>query len=201
MANTRRPAEQILLAKCAAFLALAMVASGCAGGGDTNSTSTVGLSHGVSIPALDQLPEKQRADFADGKITLAEYGGAFDRFSSCASGGGGRVAVLDRDPVSGVVTFSSGTDVGSPDAPNLDTVEGRCYNAEFSWVELVFQTTDPRALQQGSNDSLEAFYQHFKPCLVANGETVPGDLVDGSAEMGALLERYVELQQQGLCGG
>jgi hypothetical protein len=104
-----------------------------------------GTADRVRLP-LTQVPAKQRSALTDGIVTRAEYEAAFTGFARCVAAGGGRLREIHRDRSTGLVTYGTGTALGTPDAPDRRRVEGRCYNDWFDRIEYVFQTTDPAVL-------------------------------------------------------
>ena len=173
--------------------AMTVVAAGCSDEAQRPASTAT-----VSFPTGADLPAAQRDALADGEVTANEYASAFDAFVTCAKDAGGSVKLESSDPVSGVILYSTGSPIGSPREPNVSSVEGRCYDETFSWIDLVFQSS-PAAVEQGLADELEHYQSEVRPCLVANAVEAPENVEIGSQAYGELLDQFVDLSNRGLC--
>lgn len=181
----------------ALILGTSLVAAlvGCSGA----SVPKVSDATGPSLPAASAMPVAQRSILADGKVTPAEYQLAFAAFRECVAKSGGRLRIESRDQASGAVTYATGSDVGTPDHPNLDTLEGKCYYEQFSRVEVVFTATDPTYLASMKERVRQDYQTKTRPCLVKNGVTAPENVEPGSDEANSLDSKATDLTNQGKC--
>ncbi len=76
----------------------------------------------------------QRAEVADRTVTLDEFRAAFLRYHACMGAAG-----YDLGPVE--LTGDS-FDVSVPDEAVQDGTDGRCYDREFRYSDMVWQTSD-----------------------------------------------------------
>jgi hypothetical protein len=154
---------------------------------------------GPSVPPASALPAAQRAILADGKVTPAEYQLALAAFQDCVTKSGGRLRIESRDQASGAVTYATGSDIGTPDQPNLTTPEGKCYYEQFSRVEVVFTATDPTFLSSMKERARQQYSTKTRPCLVKNGITAPESVEPGSDQANSLDNKAADLVNQGKC--
>lgn len=96
----------------------------------------------------------QAAEIDDGVATADEYSAAFQRYRECLSAAGFEMTYAD---LSGVVY-----DYGVPAAAVDDGVEGDCYDAEFRFVDMLWQSA-----QAAKSDSDNA--QFYRECLQDHG--------------------------------
>jgi hypothetical protein len=152
------------------------------------------------LPGLDDLPNAQRAAFEDGTITTAEYTAAFERLQTCANATGENVILDRRDPVSGYIEYGINTAGGGGDPADPNTINGRCVAAEWYWIELAWQLSDPTFLEQGRQAEKERYTREILPCLTLNGVEAPATF-DGAPtpEAIALEEEFLRLYQAGKC--
>ncbi|HYY12343.1 MAG TPA: hypothetical protein VE781_15505 [Kineosporiaceae bacterium] len=161
--------------------------------------STVAPSPTVPAAVTAVMSAQQKAVLADGKVTLVEYQQSFDAFSRCVTAKNGRVRVTERDPASGAVRYETGADIGSPDQPHLDTIEGRCYAQEFARAEAVFVSTDPAYRASMRQRQVQDYLQKVRPCLVANNVAAPDTIEPASERAAALFDQWNKLVAQGKC--
>lgn len=148
---------------------------------------------------LTNLSPEQRALLADGEASLSEYQSSFEAFQSCANADGTRrVSVSSTDGVSGLIVYGVVGDLLSPGSAGDDPLNV-CYEKYFSWVEFIWQTTDPTLLAESRRRGLEYFELTDRPCLEANGVEVPASVEYGSAEYGNLLSISTQLMNDGKC--
>lgn len=136
-------------------------------------------------PAFDlqSVPKPQRGLLSDGIVSVSEYLTAFHEFESCARAAGSGITVLKQDAASGLITYSSPGDL-SPPGTLASTPLDKCYQRDFAYVELVFQTTDPTALATLASEEQTYFDDVIRPCLISNG-TDPGHPAIGTKAYGA----------------
>jgi hypothetical protein len=131
---------------------------------------------------------------------LEEYSTAFEKFRNCVERGGGTILSVRHDPSSGLISYGVGSDVGQPGKENLSSVEGRCYHDEFSWIEEVFQTTDPKVIAQLRQGTIDFFSTQVVPCLKKNGvEVPPPPVVIGSQPYVNAMTSFGDLVKAGKC--
>jgi hypothetical protein len=148
--------------------------------------------------AGQDIPTGQRSALADGKVTLAEYQTAFASFASCVSNGGGQLEETSRD-ASGLIHYGTPVRLGSPDAPDLTSVEGRCYHDTFDRIEFVFQTTDPAVLAAAAAEARRRYAEQIRPCLIKNGKSAPETVDPGTATFNRLFDEWAKFDQRGKC--
>lgn len=177
------------------LLALASIVSlsGCA------SEKTDALTPAISIPALGQIPVGQRDVLADGYVTAIEYQAAFEDWRACSESAGGEVVIAERDTISGLILYGTRGAIGSPEAADRSTPEGACYADLFSWIDFVFQTTDPLVLDYINSNNVGQFNEEMRPCLEANGVSVAKEILPGTEEFGQLTAEWQKLQADGMC--
>ncbi len=132
-------------------------------------------------------------------VTLEEYNEGFSRFSSCMAEQGEAVVDVTRDPVTGVISFGTPGPRGDPRNPELSTATGVCFSAYFSWIEFVFQLTDPTVLGQAAFEEERLYREVALPCLTNNGVEAAADVRFGTADFDSLMGQWVELANAGLC--
>lgn len=132
-------------------------------------------------------------------VSVAQYQAAFNAFSACVAKSGGRVQVLTRDATSGLITYETGGQLGTPDDPDIGTPEGRCYHEYFDEIEFVFQTTDPAVLQYEKQQNIETYNRDVRPCLLKNHKAAPSVVTPGTSQFGQLLSEYQTLKSEGRC--
>ena len=186
-----------------AAIALVALTAGC--GGSEESTASpdnpvvLAGAPDYKLPDLAELPEAQRPAFEDGTVDTAEYTEAFERFQQCANASSEQVIFNSRDPVSGYIEYgvneSEGGSMIDPTTPN-----GRCYQAEFEWIELAWQLSDPTLLEQGRQEEIDRYANETLPCLLKHGVEAPATY-DGvvTPEFIALGEEWYRLYQAGKC--
>lgn len=183
---------------------------GLAGCGGSETSSSARDLQDAGIPEAGSVSADQRAYFEDGVVTLAEYQEAFSRFVECAAGAGGVVSESARNPVTGLISYTSsallqaeGAQVLDADGNVLPTVSNPvndCYQRFFDVTEIAFTANDPTVQAAIPSEQMAAFEQVVKPCLLANGVEVPVDLEFGSSQYRDLTDRAAELNASGSCG-
>lgn len=166
--------------------------------GCTSSAGPASSSAATSYPT-GTISAYQRSLLAKPPVTAADYEAAFTAFQKCADSGGGSVIVMSRDPVSGEITYETSGQIGTPENPDLTTPEGRCYHKYFDRVEIVFETTNPVALQEGIRQQVQIYDQSIRPCLLKNHETAPRSVTPGSQSFGQLMDAWSKLNAEGKC--
>lgn len=170
-------------------LLAAVLLVGCSSGG-TKVHDELG---GVQLPAT--LAEGQKAVFDDGKVTTAEYQAAVHRFAECS---GSVVTLEPQNPATGMIAYSTGAVIGVPGA-EADSPAGQCYAEYLSWVELVWDLTDPAMVHEAEEATIDDFESYGRECLRNNGVSVP----DGRPTFGPQLIRWgqqvSDLEAKGLC--
>jgi hypothetical protein len=153
----------------------------------------------IDVPALESLSPSQRAVFADGKVSTEEYLAAFDAWEACSESGGGLVTITSRDPVSGLILYGTSGSIGTASHPDLTSIEGRCYDEEFAWVDRVFQVSDPTVIAQRLSQEQTFFEQYIRPCLVDQNDEISADDGVTSANYRLLYETYEAHVEAGDC--
>jgi len=180
--------------RAAAAAACLAALCGCSSASGATATSPAT----PSSPTASAASADQAVALADGKVSAAEYAGAFAKFSQCATSGGGRVKVDARDP-GGYIHYEVGGILGPPEQPDATTVEGRCYHQYLDQIEVVFQTTNPGALSDIAQADRLVYKSTIYPCLKKNNVTAPADVNPDSAEGTALTEQWATLRREGKC--
>lgn len=179
-------------------LALALVgAVGCAEQSAPSVSQPPTLAE-LGVPGADALPPLQAAALADGVVTREEYGQAFAAFVRCADDRGDPLDAMGTDPTTGLARY--GTRDPLPVPGELDgTPQGRCYEETFSWIELVFQLTDPAVLDKGYADQDALYAAEGAPCLARNGIDAPPEVDTRTPEGLDWYGRYTKLASQQKC--
>ena len=164
----------------------------------TTGSSVPAATTGQNPVAGAQVPEEQRAAFADGKISLQEYQQAFEQFRSCALAGGGYVEETQRDPTTGEIQYGSRGMILPPGESN-GTVENGCYQMFFAQTEVAFSATDPGVARSTDADQMRNFNQNFRPCLDHLGVAVPPDLTFNDKNWIPLLNQVTDAINSGKC--
>lgn len=192
--------------RCFGYVATlgAVVLAGCGGSEPGDAAESV-----REVPEASSVNEEQRPYFEDGVVTLAEYQEAFAKFEQCASDVGGVVSVSLRDPVTGLITYSSSSALEARDEqsfdesgqllPSAESPMNDCYQRFFDLTEITFSTNDPTVLAAVPDEQIAMFNQIARPCLVANGVDVPADLEYGTPQYEDLINRWSELNIAGGC--
>ena len=174
-----------------------VVLSACSSGAASAPTTTA-PSGGFRVPGAADVPEEQRAAFADGKISLQEYQQAFEQFRSCAIAGGGYVEETERDPTTGEIQYGSRGMILPPGQAN-GTVENGCYQRFFAQTEITFSATNTGVLGSTDDDQMRVFDQNFRPCLDHLGVPVPADLKFNDKNWIPLLDQVTDAINSGKC--
>jgi hypothetical protein len=180
-------------------LALALVGlTGCAGPQSAPSTSEPAVLAGLRVPGADALPPLQAAALADGAITREEYAQGFEAFARCAEDRGDPLDVLGTDASTGLIRYGTTNLLGVP-GKAAGTSQGRCYEETFSWIELVFQVTDPAVLDKGNAEQDALYAAEGAACLVRNGVDAPSEVDTRTPEGLDWFGRYTELASRQKC--
>lgn len=176
------------------FLALTLALSSC--GQDAESSSPTAVFGEVD---LSEVQASQQEALADGEVTIDEYNEGYEAFRSCAEERGGTVETLGVDPASGLIAYSTATDIFDRDSSGELSVEGQCYSETFIAIEATFETTNPAAVAAAQQGIMDAFDLDVRPCLEANDVLIPDGLVVDSADWDQLTIEFSQLQQSGAC--
>jgi len=180
-------------------LALALVGlTGCAGLPSPLGPSQPPALAELRVPEAEALPPLQAVALADGVITREEYAKGFAAFARCAEDGGDPLVVGGIDPSTGLARYGTRELVGIPGEP-VPSVQGRCYDETFSWIELVFQVTDPAVLDSGYAYQDAQYAAEGAPCLARNGIDAPPEVDTRTPEGLEWHGRYSELASQQKC--
>jgi hypothetical protein len=181
-------------------LALALVGlTGCAWPQSAPSASPPATLAELGVPEADSLPPLQAAALADGAVTREEYAQGFAAFARCAKDRGDPLDVMGTDPTTGLFRYGTTGLVGVPGKPVGTTPQGICYEETFSWIELVFQVTDPAVLEQGYSDQDAMYAAEGAACLVRNGIDAPSEVDTRTPEGLEWFGRYTRLASQQKC--
>ena len=164
--------------RCLLVLALALVGlTGCTGLPSALSPSQPPTlaELWVRVPAADALPPLQAAALADGAVTREEYAQGFAAFARCAEDRGDPLDVMGTDPSTGLVRYGTTQLLGVPGKP-AGGPQGRCYEETFSWIELVFQVSDPAVLEKGYAEQDALYAAEGAACLARNGIDAPSEV-------------------------
>ncbi|CAN5533313.1 hypothetical protein BH20CHL7_BH20CHL7_12150 [soil metagenome] len=153
---------------------------------------------GVRVPAADALPPLQAAALADGVITREEYAQGFAAFARCAEDLGDPLHVMGTDASTGLVGYGATEELGIPGDP-ANTPQGRCYEETFSWIEVVFQVTDPAVLDSGYAYQDALYASEGVACLALNGIDAPSDVDTRTPEGLDWFGQYTALASQQKC--
>lgn len=179
-------------------LALALVGlTGCAGPQSAPSTSQPAVLAEL-VPEADSLPPLQAAALADGAVTREEYAQGFEAFARCAEDRGDPLDVMGTDPSTGLVRYGTKELLGIPGEP-APTAQGRCYEETFSWIELVFQLTDPAVLDKGYAEQDAQYAAEGAACLARNGIDAPSEVDTRTPEGLEWYGRYTKLASDQKC--
>lgn len=187
--------------RCLLVLALALVGlTGCAGLPSALSPSQPPTlaELGVRVPAADALPPLQAAALADGAVTREEYAQGFAAFARCAEDRGDPLDVMGTDPSTGLVRYGTTQLLGVPGEP-AGGPQGRCYEETFSWIELVFQVSDPAVLEKGFAEQDALYAAEGAACLLRNGIDAPSEVDTRTPEGLEWLGRYTALASDQKC--
>jgi hypothetical protein len=182
-------------------LALALAGlTGCAWPQSAPSTSQPATlaELGVRVPEADSLPPLQAKALADGAVTRQEYAQGFGAFARCAQDRGDPLDVMGTDPSTGLVRYGTTQLLGVPGEP-AGGPQGRCYEETFSWIELVFQVSDPAVLEKGYAEQDALYAAEGAPCLARNGIDAPSEVDTRTPEGLEWLGRYAELASDQKC--
>jgi hypothetical protein len=179
-------------------LALALVGlTGCAWPQSAPSPSRPPTLAELGVPEADSLPPLQAAALADGAVTREEYAQGFGAFARCAKDRGDPLDVMGTDPSTGLVRYGT-HGLGVPGKP-VGTPQGTCYEETFSWIELVFQVTDPAVLEKGYAEQDALYAAEGAACLARNGIDAPSEVDTRTPEGLAWLSRYTKLASEQKC--
>lgn len=143
-------------------LLAALLVAGCSGGGAGSSAD--GLPHFDAINDDEDLslagPE-QREVLSDGEVTQDEYMAGFERFRACLRAEGYEL----RDVELVGVVWQGGIPAEAVDSG----VEKTCYDRDFKFVDVVWQT---------SNQDESSLLDALRYCLQERGLGVPSTLAE-----------------------
>lgn len=135
-------------------------------GGCSSSASSEQSAGGAGDPLvgadLSDVSAAQAAEISDRVVTANEYQAAFQRFRECLSGAG--FELTDVELKNDVYQF------GVPNAAVEDGADTECYQAEFRYVDMLWQSSDD---VQNNSDTA----QLFRECLQESG-IEPGDTLE-----------------------
>ncbi len=180
------------------ILALAIGLTGCAWPQSGPSTSPPATLAELGVPAADALPPLQAEALADGAVTREEYAQGFAAFARCADDRGDPLDVMGIDPSTGLVRYGTTQLLGVPGKPGGGP-QGGCYEETFSWIELVFQVSDPAVLEKGYADQDALYAAEGAACLARNGIDAPSEVDTRTPEGLEWLGRYAELASDQKC--
>ncbi|GAB3229135.1 hypothetical protein GCM10027586_14270 [Kineococcus gypseus] len=112
-------------------LVLALLLAGCSSSGEQSDIAEYDTLTGVD---LSKASAAQAEDMGDHEATAEEYQAGFQRFRECLSAAGFELTDVD---LSGPVY-----DFGVPDAAVQAGADARCYESEFYYVDMLWQTSD-----------------------------------------------------------
>ena len=180
-------------------LALALAGlTGCAGLPSPLSPSQPPALAEPRVPAADALPPLQAAALADGAVTREEYAQGFAAFARCAEDRGDPLDVMGIDPSTGLIRYGTTGLVGVP-GKSVGTPQGTCFEETFSWIELVFQVTDPAVLEKGYAEQDALYAAEGAACLARNGIDAPSEVDTRTPEGLEWLGRYTALASDQKC--
>lgn len=113
-------------------------------------------------PDLSTMSAAQAAEISDRKATVDEYQAAFQRFRECLSAAGFELE--------NVALNNQVYDFGVPNAAVDDGADGKCYEEEYKFTDMLWQSSD--AVQSGSQTA-----QFVRECLQEHG-LEPADTLD-----------------------
>jgi hypothetical protein len=176
-------------------LALALVGlTGCTGPQSSPSASQPA----VRVPGADSLPPLQAAALADGVVTREEYAQGFEAFARCAEARGDPLDVMGTDASTGLMRYGTTDLLGVPGKP-VSTPQGVCYEETFSWIELVFQMTDPAVLDAGYSQQDALYASEGAACLARNGIDAPPKVDTRTPEGLDWFSQYTKLASDQKC--
>jgi hypothetical protein len=180
-------------------LALALVGlTGCARPESAPSTSQPAVLAELGVPGAASLPPLQAAALADGAVTREEYAQGFEAFARCAEDRGDPLDLRGTDASTGLFRFGTTDPLGVP-GESADTPQGICYQETFSWIELVFQVTEPAVLEAGYSEQDALYAAEGAACLARNGIDAPSEVDTRTPEGLEWLGRYTELASDQKC--
>jgi hypothetical protein len=135
---------------------------------------------------------------ADGAVTREEYAQGFEAFARCAEDRGDPLDVMGTDASTGVIRYGTTELLGVP-GKAAGTSQGICYEETFSWIELVFQMTDPAALDQGNSEQDKLYAAEGAACLARNGIDAPSEVDTRTPEGLEWFGRYTKLASDQKC--
>ena len=194
-----------------ALLCIAVSLTACSGTGSGSPGDTSaddGPAPTQSLPVVENfaenhdLPEEQLGYFQDGKVTLQEYQEAYGAFVQCAAdaGIGDDLREQSRDEVTGLIWYSTGTELLPPGQSN-GTELNDCYHRWFAHTEMAFQTSDPAVLAGEPAEQMKFFNENLRPCLEHIEVAVPDDLEYQDENWGPLNDEAVRAINDGRCVG
>lgn len=135
---------------------------------------------------------------ADGAVTREEYARGFAAFARCAEDRGDPLDVMGIDPSTGLVQYGTALLLGVPGEP-AGGPQGKCYEETFSWIELVFQVSDPAVLEKGYAEQDALYAAEGAACLARNGIDAPSEVDTRTPEGLDWYGRYTALASRQEC--
>jgi hypothetical protein len=177
----------------------ALFVAGCSGDEQTAVDGVPATDSSFELDELTNLSAEQRVFLADGKASLSDYQTSFEAFMACANADRTRrVSVASTDEVTGLIVYGVVGELLPPGNTSTDPLNV-CYEKHFTWVEFVWQTTDPNLLAESERRGLDDFERTDRPCLEANGVDVPASIEYASSEYGELVSLSTKLINEGKC--
>ncbi len=149
----------------AAVLVLPLLLGGCSSSAPSEQ-SAGGPGDALTGADVSDASAEQAAEISDRKATAGEYQAAFQRYRECLSAAGYEL--------SGVDLTNSVYEFGVPGAAVEDGADAECYQAEFRYVDMLWQSSDD---VQNNSDTAHL----YRECLQERG-IEPGDTLEEMSE-------------------
>ena len=180
-------------------LALGLVAlAGCSGVQSAPSASQPAVLAELGVPGADALPPLQAAALADGVVNREEYAQGFEAFARCAEDRGDPLDLMGTDAATGLIKYGTSDRLGVPGEP-ASSSQGICYEENFSWIEFVFQVTDPAVREAGFAQQDSLYATEGAACLARNGIDAPSEVDTRTPEGLEWFGRYTKLASEQKC--
>ncbi|WP_418605296.1 hypothetical protein [Georgenia sp. SUBG003] len=160
----------------AAGIVLAVLLGGCSSSAPSEPPAG-GKADALTDVDVSDASAEQAAEISDRMATADEYRAAFQRYRECLSAAG--FELTDLDPTGSVYEYAV------PDAAVEDGADAECYDAEFRYVDMLWQTAED---VQNSSDTA----QLHRECLQERG-IEPADTLEQMSEQ--LREAGIELPE------
>lgn len=148
-----------------AFVVAVMLLGGCSTSSEQSTDSPDGPLTGVDV---SNGSPAQAEEISDREATADEYQAAFQRFRECMSAAG--FELEDVEFANFVYEF------GIPNAAVEDGTDAECYQAEFQYVDMLWQSTEE---VQNSSDAA----QFLRECLQEHDIEPAGTLREMSDQL------------------